>query len=40
MSTVNRWFTAAGFTEVVVKHGPNGIVGKGKKSSPVCMLRG
>jgi len=31
MATVKRWFTTAGFRDVVVRRGPNGIVGKGRK---------
>jgi len=30
MSTVNRWFLSAGFIDVDVRRGPNGIVGKGR----------
>lgn len=33
LSTVKRWFTDLGFTDVVVRYGPNGIVGKG--SNPI-----
>ena len=32
LSTAKRWFNEAGFVDVVVKYGPNGVVGKGKKS--------
>lgn len=32
MSTVKRWFETAGFTEVTVRRGPNGVVGKGRKA--------
>lgn len=31
VSTVSRWFTSAGFTDVDVRRGPNGIVGRGWK---------
>ena len=31
MATVSRWFTSAGFTDVDVRYGPNGIVGRGWK---------
>jgi SAM-dependent methyltransferase len=30
-STVNRWFLSAEFTDVDVRRGPNGIVGRGRK---------
>jgi SAM-dependent methyltransferase len=30
LSTVYRWFMSAGFTDVDVRYGPNGIVGKGR----------
>lgn len=31
LTTVRRWFNDAGFTDIEVRYGPNGIVGKGKK---------
>jgi SAM-dependent methyltransferase len=31
MATVSRWFTSADFTDVDVRRGPNGIVGRGRK---------
>jgi len=31
MATVQRWFETAGFTEVTVRRGPNGVVGKGRR---------
>lgn len=31
LNTVKRWFDEAGFVDVVVKDGPNGVVGKGRK---------
>ena len=31
VSTVLRWFSSAGFTDVDVRRGPNGIIGKGRK---------
>jgi SAM-dependent methyltransferase len=31
ISSVGRWFSAQGFTNVIVRYGPNGIVGKGQK---------
>ncbi|MFH1902561.1 MAG: methyltransferase domain-containing protein [Candidatus Omnitrophota bacterium] len=31
ISTVNKWFVSTGFIDVDVRHGPNGIVGKGRK---------
>lgn len=34
-STVDRWFREEGFTEVVVRYGPNGVVGKGRKPGTV-----
>lgn len=33
LETVRRWFSEAGFVEVVVKYGSNGITGKGKKTT-------
>lgn len=30
LNTVARWFTEAGFIAVIVKRGPNGIIGRGK----------
>lgn len=32
IATVQRWFQTAGFTEISVCRGPNGVVGKGRKS--------
>jgi len=32
ISTVKRWLTSAGFTDVDVRRGPNGIVGRGRKT--------
>ena len=32
ITTVSSWFNSAGFTDVDVRRGPNGIVGKGKKN--------
>ncbi len=37
MTTVNTWFVSAGFINVDVRQGPNGIVGKGKK--PVSTIK-
>jgi 2-polyprenyl-3-methyl-5-hydroxy-6-metoxy-1,4-benzoquinol methylase/uncharacterized protein YbaR (Trm112 family) len=31
IATVKAWFRAAGFTDVVVEYGPNGIVGRGRR---------
>ena len=31
ISTVRKWFVSAGFIDVDVRHGPNGIIGKGRK---------
>jgi SAM-dependent methyltransferase len=31
LKIVKRWFSEAGFADAVVQHGPNGIVGRGKK---------
>jgi hypothetical protein len=31
IATVKRWFDEAGFVDVVVKDGPNGVVGRGRK---------
>jgi 2-polyprenyl-3-methyl-5-hydroxy-6-metoxy-1,4-benzoquinol methylase len=31
IGTVKRWFEQAGFVDVVVNYGPNGIVGKGRR---------
>jgi len=36
ISAVKRWFKTIGFTGVEVRYGPNGIVGKGKKLSPMA----
>jgi SAM-dependent methyltransferase len=34
MRTVRNWFTVAGFSEVEVFYGPNGVVGRGRRVSP------
>ncbi|MCX7144226.1 MAG: methyltransferase domain-containing protein [Proteobacteria bacterium] len=31
MSAVQRWFETAGFSEIAVRRGPNGVIGKGRK---------
>jgi hypothetical protein len=31
IATVKAWFRAAGFTDVAVEYGPNGIVGRGRR---------
>lgn len=31
LATVKRWFESAGFTDIVVVYGPNGIVGRGRR---------
>jgi len=37
ISTVNGWFASEGFTNVTVRFGPNGIVGKGRKRTSGAM---
>jgi hypothetical protein len=37
--TVNRWFLSAEFTDVDVRRGPNGIVGKGRKPISIAKAR-
>ncbi len=32
IATVRRWFESAGFSEIDVRYGPNGVVGRGTKS--------
>ncbi len=32
LKTVKRWFDQAGFCDIIVSYGPNGIVGKGRRS--------
>jgi SAM-dependent methyltransferase len=39
MSTVKRWFFSAGFIDVEVKNGPNGIVGKGRNHVSANIAR-
>lgn len=39
ISTVNRWFLSAGFINVDVRYGPNGIVGKGWNSVSTNKVR-
>jgi len=37
-NTVKRWFDEAGFVDVIVKDGPNGVVGKGRKpEKAICV---
>jgi SAM-dependent methyltransferase len=36
LRTVRHWFERAGFVDVVVEHGPNGVVGKGKRAPLSC----
>jgi SAM-dependent methyltransferase/uncharacterized protein YbaR (Trm112 family) len=39
ISAVNGWFVSEGFTNVTVRFGPNGIVGKGRKRTSGVMAR-
>lgn len=39
LSTVNQWFLSAGFIDIDVRYGPNGIVGRGRNPIPTNTAR-
>jgi hypothetical protein len=38
LATVRQWFEQAGFTDIWVGYGPNGVVGKGRRQTLVTDL--